>query len=101
MNRRKFYTGRLALVAAGVLLVATWDLVAQPLVQETKGEILRRRSEVANPFHVQFQDVTRDAGIHFHHERAASAEKLYVETMGAGAVARLQQRRLDGRDPGE
>jgi enediyne biosynthesis protein E4 len=38
----------------------------------------------ANPFHVEFEDVTREAGIHFHHERAASAEKLYVETMGAG-----------------
>ena len=86
MNRRKFYSGRLTLVAAGVLLVATWDLVAQPLVQETKTEILRRRSEVANPFHVQFQDVTREAGIHFHHERAASPEKLYLETMGAGVA---------------
>ena len=39
----------------------------------------------ANPFKVQFEDVTRQAGIHFHHERAASPEKLYVETMGAGA----------------
>ncbi|MFY9529005.1 MAG: CRTAC1 family protein [Candidatus Acidiferrales bacterium] len=38
----------------------------------------------ANPFHVQFIDVTREAGIHFHHERAASPEKLYLETMGAG-----------------
>jgi len=38
-----------------------------------------------NPFKVQFEDVTKQAGIHFHHERAASAEKLYVETMGAGA----------------
>ena len=37
MKQRRLYSGRLALVAAGVLLVATWDLVAQPLVQETKG----------------------------------------------------------------
>jgi hypothetical protein len=69
-----------------VLLAATWDLVAQPLVQQTQSEILRRRSEVANPFHVQFEDVTREAGIHFHHERAASPEKLYLETMGAGVA---------------
>jgi len=38
----------------------------------------------ANPFHVQFVDVTREADIRFHHERMASKEKLYVETMGAG-----------------
>src|SRR4029077_4682618 len=38
----------------------------------------------ANPFHVQFVDVTREAGIRFHHERMASKEKLYVEKMGAG-----------------
>jgi hypothetical protein len=38
----------------------------------------------ANPFGVQFVDATREAGIHFHHERAASPEKLYLETMGAG-----------------
>jgi hypothetical protein len=40
----------------------------------------------ANPFRVQFIDVTRKAGIHFHHERAASAEKLYPETLGAGVA---------------
>src|SRR6202046_1450633 len=86
MVRKKLYSGRLGLVAAGVLLMATWDLLAQPLVQETQGEILRHRSEAANPFHVQFQDVTRESGIHFHHERAASPEKLYLETMGAGVA---------------
>lgn len=37
-----------------------------------------------NPYGVQFVDVTAKAGIHFHHERAASTEKLYVETMGSG-----------------
>jgi hypothetical protein len=87
MKRRKLYSGQLALVAASVLLVATWDLVAQPLVQEeTQGMAPRHRAEVANPFKVQFQDVTREAGIHFHHERAASPEKLYLETMGAGVA---------------
>ncbi len=33
---------------------------------------------------VQFRDVTEAAGIHFRHERAASDQKLYLETMGAG-----------------
>jgi hypothetical protein len=47
---------------------------------------LRRRSDVINPYHVQFRDVTREAGIHFHHERAASAEKSYLETMGPGVA---------------
>ncbi len=40
----------------------------------------------ANPFGVQFQDVTHAAGIHFHHERATSEQKLYLETMGAGVA---------------
>jgi enediyne biosynthesis protein E4 len=39
---------------------------------------------VANPSGVQFRDVTEAAGIHFRHERAASDQKLYLETMGAG-----------------
>ena len=47
---------------------------------------LQHRSEHANPYHVQFHDVTSAAGIHFHHERAASPEKLYLETMGAGVA---------------
>jgi hypothetical protein len=47
---------------------------------------LRHRSEITNPYRVQFHDVTREAGIHFHHERAASPERLYPETMGAGVA---------------
>jgi hypothetical protein len=86
MKRRRVHSAGFALMGTCVLLAATWDLVAQPLVQQTQSEILRRRSEVANPFHVQFEDVTREAGIHFHHERAASPEKLYLETMGAGVA---------------
>src|SRR5450755_1565000 len=27
---------------------------------------LRHRSDVINPYHVQFRDVTKEAGIHFH-----------------------------------
>lgn len=40
----------------------------------------------ANPYHVQFSDVTAASGIRFVHERAASAEKLVVETMGPGCA---------------
>jgi enediyne biosynthesis protein E4 len=40
----------------------------------------------ANPFNVQFRDVTSASGIRFHHERAASDQKLYTETMGAGVA---------------
>jgi enediyne biosynthesis protein E4 len=39
-----------------------------------------------NAFNVQFRDVTRAAGIRFHHERASSEQKLYTETMGAGVA---------------
>src|SRR3984885_12312255 len=47
---------------------------------------LRHRSEITNPYHVEFRDVTSAAGIHFHHERAASPQRLYLETMGAGGA---------------
>ncbi|HKN62416.1 MAG TPA: VCBS repeat-containing protein, partial [Candidatus Acidoferrales bacterium] len=52
----------------------------------TRAEDNRPRANDANPYGVQFRDVTRAAGIHFHHERAASADKLYYETMGAGVA---------------
>src|SRR6202167_2781721 len=45
---------------------------------------LRHRSEISNPYHVEFRDVTSAAGIRFHHERASSPQRLYPETMGAG-----------------
>ncbi|MDP9338190.1 MAG: CRTAC1 family protein [Acidobacteriota bacterium] len=45
---------------------------------------LKKSAPAANPFGVQFQDVTAKSGIHFRHERAASDQKLYLETMGAG-----------------
>jgi hypothetical protein len=47
---------------------------------------LRHRSEITNPYHVEFRDVTSAAGIHFHHERASSPQRLYPETMGAGVA---------------
>ncbi|MGA7234472.1 MAG: CRTAC1 family protein [Bryobacteraceae bacterium] len=34
----------------------------------------------------QFVDVTRQAGIHFRHENAASPQKFMIETMGAGCA---------------
>jgi enediyne biosynthesis protein E4 len=40
----------------------------------------------ANLFNVQFRDVTKASGIRFRHERAASDQKLYTETMGAGVA---------------
>ena len=40
----------------------------------------------ANPYHVEFEDVTAASRIRFVHERAASAEKLVVETMGPGCA---------------
>src|SRR5277367_2722959 len=54
--------------------------------KDEDGITLRRRVDVINPYHVQFRDVTREAGIHFHHERATSAQKLYLETMGPGVA---------------
>ncbi|MGA8224720.1 MAG: CRTAC1 family protein [Candidatus Acidiferrales bacterium] len=47
---------------------------------------LRHRPNEADPYHVQFHDVTNEAGIHFHHERAQSPQRLYPETMGAGVA---------------
>ena len=87
------------LVVAAIFLAATSDFVARPLAtwmrssarvfaaptQSPKPET-HRRAEEANPFHVQFRDVTREAGIHFHHERASSPQRLYPETMGAGVA---------------
>jgi enediyne biosynthesis protein E4 len=85
---------RYALVFGGLLLLATADLVAlpgrtppqssAPTPQTPPHRPPRDKLSDANPYHVEFRDVTREAGIHFHHERAGSPSKLYVETMGAG-----------------
>jgi len=58
-----------ALVAGGALALAAVSWTAPP---------------PDAPFPIRFDEVTRAAGIAFKHERAASAEKLYLETMGAG-----------------
>jgi hypothetical protein len=56
--------------------------------QKSHSELRRlaanENSAAANPYRVQFKDVSAAAGIHFRHERAASEQKLYLETMGAG-----------------
>jgi len=76
-------------IGAGVLTVATSNLVAQALFPARlaqKQTQPHKRPDESNPFHVQFRDVTREAGIHFHHERAQSPQRLYPETMGAGVA---------------
>ncbi len=68
-------------LAAATILILTVPVSWPNLLAAVSGSA----TPGPNPFKVQFEDVTKQAGIHFHHERAASAEKLYVETMGAGA----------------
>ncbi len=51
---------------------------------QTVGSASSRPHVVSSTFDIRFEDVSRAAGIRFRHERAASREKLYVETMGAG-----------------
>ncbi len=100
---------RQLLIAAGILLVARSDLTGglirtslraagavwpghtgsrptSAVPQQPEQTAPRRRTNESNPYHVQFRDVTREAGIHFHHERASSPERLYPETMGAGVA---------------
>jgi enediyne biosynthesis protein E4 len=81
--------GRSFRIAAGVLTLATSNLIAQALLPTRPAQKQvqpHKRPEESNPFHVQFRDVTRESGIHFHHERAESPERLYPETMGAGVA---------------
>jgi hypothetical protein len=81
--------GRSVRIAAGVLTLATSNLIAQALLPTRPAQKQvqpHKRPEESNPFHVQFRDVTRESGIHFHHERAESPERLYPETMGAGVA---------------
>jgi len=73
----------IALVVFGALVFARAES-NYPQANRASDAQPHRRANDANPYGVQFRDVTRAAGIHFHHERAASANKLYYETMGAG-----------------
>ncbi len=94
MKRDRISVAWMLVAAAGVVAGANCDFAwarlrmieAQAENRQTpaKTQGSSRRTNGANPYGVQFRDVTREAGIHFHHERAASPEKLYYETMGAG-----------------
>ena len=87
-SSRSTLTRHLA-IAAAVFALATSSLVAQalfPVHLTQKQSQPHKRPDESNPFHVQFRDVTREAGIHFHHERAQSPQRLYPETMGAGVA---------------
>ena len=77
-------SARPSLTSVAVIFLAC-DLSASrssPPQQKTQRPL---QPNPANPYSVQFADVTAQSGIHFHHERAASDQKLYLETMGAGA----------------
>jgi enediyne biosynthesis protein E4 len=71
LTRRSFLKESAILSTGGLLLPPMFGLEA-PV------------SLLANPWNVQFEDVTEASGIRFLHERAASPEKLVVETMGPG-----------------
>jgi hypothetical protein len=89
MTRSRSPLRRCIAIAAAVLALATSNLVAQallPALTAQKQSQPHKRPDESNPFHVQFRDVTRESGIHFHHERAQSPQRLYPETMGAGVA---------------
>ena len=44
----------------------------------------KQKNTAADPLHFHFDNVTEQAGIHFHHENGASSEMYLPETMGAG-----------------
>lgn len=71
----------MTLVAALVLTVAPAGAARAAAPQDSPAA---RREVAERSFDVRFEDVSAAAGIHFQHERAASREKLYLETMGAG-----------------
>lgn len=64
---------------------SAWISTGSLLIPRMRAEI-RQSVANANPYKVQFEDVTALSGIRFAHERAASAEKLVVETMGPGCA---------------
>src|ERR1700674_3050629 len=114
MNRQRMIFRRLLFISLSIFVLATVDVsaallgpparaayrslmethVRQAMHPPSHGESaaaeqddavkLRHRSEITNTYHVEFRDVTSSAGIHFHHERASSPQRLYPETMGAG-----------------
>ena len=82
----KLRKSALLLFVAGILFAGTADLFVDSSLLARVRTTRAKAANEANPFHVQFIDVTREAGIHFHHERASSPQRLYPETMGAGVA---------------
>ena len=91
-NGSSGFTSLTALAAFVVLSVCASDSGLGKLQATHPSQAKRSQTAVSdkidevNPFGVQFHDVTQQAGIYFHHERAASDQKLYLETMGAGVA---------------
>ena len=75
-------------LAAGLLLRSAGNAAQDAKGASTAkvGAEASSKKSGANRYNVQFRDVTGAAGIRFHHERAASEQKLYTETMGAGVA---------------
>jgi len=74
MNSNRSTPATIALTVASIFSLAALPTQKKPVPPSS-----------SNPYNVQFTDVTAASGIHFRHERAASDQKLYLETMGAGA----------------
>jgi len=88
MNRKFSLAAYLVASLAAVLLIAAANVIAGAfsIPAPTSQNPSRSKPNDANPYHVAFRDVTRESGIHFRHERAASPQRLYLETMGAGVA---------------
>jgi hypothetical protein len=89
MNCLRSPLKRCVAISVAVLALATSNLVAEALLPTRAAQKQaqpHKRVDESNPYHVQFRDVTAEAGIHFHHERAQSPQRLYPETMGAGVA---------------
>jgi enediyne biosynthesis protein E4 len=79
----------LAMILSAFLLGMPWGNAGQDAKSALGGKAVAKtisKKANLNTFNVQFQDMTKAAGIQFHHERAASEQKLYTETMGAGVA---------------
>ncbi|HET8923098.1 MAG TPA: CRTAC1 family protein [Candidatus Acidoferrum sp.] len=79
----------LAIVAAALVFLLPAKYAAHAQITANFAQAMRKKAPNTggtHPFEVQFRDVTRASGIRFHHERAASDQKLYIETMGAGVA---------------
>ena len=89
MNRPRSPLRQALLITAVALLVTASAIWAPGLLDAASAVAsaqLKHRPNEANPFNIRFRDVTREAGINFHHERAQSPQRLYPETMGAGVA---------------